>query len=311
MFELTEASIDKPTETEASFNPTPQAIMQGITSAVGLDIAPNHSGVVLWEHNKLTRKGFKLAEYNKDNIHAEYYMRKNLKDYLKTILYNNHYEYVIIEDVYGGQNFDTTRKLIALNTVIDELICEGDVRVDNFIRWKESEWLKYFRMIYKLGGKPQVKYETQEILNYIQDDFYMQNKDLSNADKVRIFFEDICDASGMVYAVGMYKNFASLTQKEKKLAMKDIKFVYVNHKEDYLTVRDKVIKNSQPLEVQEPKGFTDHNSMILSICSKHADDVVCIPLPTNKLGIWGIKKKLEYYTDGEGYIYAYVKGLAE
>ena len=304
MFELKDVELDK-TE-QAEFHPTTEGILKDIESAVGLDIAPNHTGIAIWKYGKLIRRGFKLSEYDKDDLHAEYHMREELKKHLWALLGDSHFEYIIIEDVYGGQNFDTVRKLIALNTVIDELICEGSIRVDHFIRWKESEWAKYFRHLLKLSGRPQAKYETQEILCYIQDEFYMQNKDLSEAEKRKIFFEDICDASGMVYAVGMWKAQGEQKDTDCVISLKDIKMVYVNHLDDYVTVRDPIISSERP-ELQAVEVPSDIEALVLSLCKTHTDKVLAINLPARKLGIWGLKKKYTYFEDGDGCLIFYVK----
>ena len=44
-------------------------------------------------------------------------MRRDLKVKLSEIVVGRDFEVCIVEDVYGGENFDTVRKLLNLNTV--------------------------------------------------------------------------------------------------------------------------------------------------------------------------------------------------
>ena len=285
---------------------TVEALLEGIPSGVGLDIAKNHSGVAVWEDGKLERHGFELIPYDKKDPHAEFRMRLDLKKHLSKILGGRYFNVIVIEDVYGGENFDTVRKLIALNTVIDELIFEGTVKVTKFYRWKEATWLKYFRKIYKVTGAPKAKIETQRILEYMCDSFYMENKDLSEADKKKIFFEDICDATAMLCSVAMYRREDRSGDKYKNLGIKDIKMYYIEDEDYCVGVNDDRIRLEQHIYVDP--SFRNLEKKIISEVIDNPDSVLCMDLPVSRLGSFGIKHNFCYYESGCGCLLFYRKG---
>ena len=124
-------------------------------------ISKRHTGVSIWDKstNSITTYGFKLDDYKSDDYFAEYKMRREFKSKLKEIVQDKYFEYCVIEDVYAGENFDTVRKLLALQTVIDELIFDGVVKIEHFYRWKEPEWMRNVRALYKHKGKLKAKLE--------------------------------------------------------------------------------------------------------------------------------------------------------
>ena len=177
-----------------------------IKSGIALDVAPDHTGVVIWDGEKVTEYGFRV-EIDSKSVHWEYKMRRDFKQELKKIVSGKDFEVCVIEGVYGGVNYDTTQKLLALNTVIDELIFEGVWFITEFFRWKPSEWLAKARMVYKQRGKLKTKLEIQGILEYLGYEFYITNKDKSDKEKAEMFFEDKCDACGMLLAVCVARVF--------------------------------------------------------------------------------------------------------
>lgn len=285
--------------------PTVESIFSCIKSGIGLDIAKNHTGICIWENNEIKTYGFDLIPYDKSDYFAEYRMRADFKKKLKEIVQGKHFEFCIVEDVYGGDNFDTTRKLLALNTVIDELIFERVCTVDNFVRWTATKWMSYFRMIYKQRGKLKSKIETQNILEYLKFDFYIKNKDLSDADKKKIFFEDICDATGMLCGMIMHKNSDLSLKKSISLKLSDIKMIYVEDIEDIYSIKDKRVR-------EEGYVLTDLSTRsleksIIGAVKVNPDVVLCSYIPVTKLGAFGIKHKFTFYESGEGYLLYYKK----
>ena len=175
--------------------PTVESLLKTIPSGIGLDIAKNHSGIFIWDNGKMEKYGFALDEYEKNDPFAEYKMRRQIKQKLSEIVRGRYFEHCIVEDVYAGENFDTVRKLLALNTVIDELIFERVLTINKFYRWNEPKWSKATRSIYKQRGRLKSKFETQGLLEYLEYDFLLEHKDAKRAKKGEVVFEDICEAS--------------------------------------------------------------------------------------------------------------------
>lgn len=284
---------------------TVESIFSCIKSGIGLDIAKNHTGICIWENNEIKTYGFELDSYDKSDYFAEYRMRNNFKKKLKEIVQGKHFEFCIVEDVYGGDNFDTVRKLLALNTVMDELIFDGVCFVDNFVRWSATQWMSYFRLIYRQKGKLKSKIETQGILEYLNYDFYMKNKDLSDSDKKKIFFEDICDATAMLCGMIMKKNCDLSLAKSSSLKLSDIKMVYVESLEDTYSIKDDRIREEGYVYVD--LNLRSIEKSIVNVVKSNPDFVLCTYLPVEKLGYFGIKNKFTFFNSGNGYLLFYKK----
>ena len=284
---------------------TVEGLLSHINSGIGLDIAKNHSGVTIWDGNSVITYGFELEQYDKTDMHAEYKMRRDLKHKLLKIVDGMHFEYCVVEDVFGGDNFDTVRKLLALNTVIDELIFDGVCSVDNFYRWLESTWMKYCRLIYKQSGKLRSKFEVQGILEFLNWNFYLEHKDDSNTVKRNIYFEDICDSCGMLLGA-VAKDFVKIDDaKPSRLRLSDIKMVYCEDFNEFGKIRDKRLKEEEALVVD--LDFKHLEGSIVDLAMKYPDKVLCALLPSEKLGVFGMKHKFAFYDSDTSCLYFYNK----
>lgn len=282
-------------------------LFKTIKSGIGLDISKNHTGIVIWNGKTIETYGFAIEEYDKSDYFAEYKMRRDFKEKLYQIVKDRHFEYCIVEDVYSGENFDTVRKLLALQTVIDELIFEHVCVVDNFVRWLQVEWSKYTRQVYKQSGRLKSKLETQGILEYLEFDFYLEHKGDSERVKKEIFFEDICDACAMLIGVIVKKSTEETIAKNPNIKLSDIKMIYVEHKEDRKKVRDKRLKEISEEDIINVEINKTIEKNILTYCTNNRTDVMCAEIPVNKLGVFGQKHKFNFYESGNGYLYFYYK----
>lgn len=287
--------------------PTIKNILPCLDSALALDISKNHTGIVIWNGKEVEIYGFELNELNKTDYHTEYRMRLDFKEKLKAIISGRQFEWCIVEDVYGGENFDTVRKLLALQTVIDELIFEGCVKVTNFRRYLQSQWSALARRIYKQQGALKSKYETQGLLEYLEWDYYLEHKDMTNAQKTAIFFEDKCDAMGMIVAAVAEKSFKPQTeQRPQVIRISDIKLVYLEDYRVLKSIRDKRIKTEPFTHIDLPHSGNLEKNIINAVMS-NTDDVLCAELPVSRLGQFGLKHKFNFYPSGVGYLIFYYK----
>ena len=278
-------------------------ILRVLPSGLALDVAKNHTGVVYWNGQELHRYGLRIDEYSKTDPFAEFKMRRQFKQELSKLVEGLSVEYCIIEDVYAGENFDTVRKLLALQTVIDELIFERVLFVGTFYRWNEPKWASLTRMIYKQRGRLKSKIETQMILEYLEDAFYLEHKEDSPAEKRGLFFEDICDATGMLLAVAMSKMMQLDVSKASGLRLSDIKMVYLDDLEDTYGHRDKRIREEGFISVN--LDYRRLEDSILLQASQHPNDVLCALLPSSKLGVFGVKHGFTFYDSEESYLLFY------
>ena len=281
--------------------PTVQLLLETIKgNALALDIAKNHTGICLWQNGVLKTIGFEISEYDNSDYHAEYKMRRKFKDKLIDLIKGIQFEYIVVEDVYGGENFDTVRKLLALQTVIDELIFDSVVTCEHFYRWKQPEWAKRARQIYKMGNKLKSKYETQGLLEYLEFSFYIQNKDLTEPEKEKIFFEDICDACGMLMAVVAEKHFNNDSSHPETLKNSDIVVKYVQDVNEPKGIRDERIKeaiNKKTILRVELNTRSIEKSIYNKVL-EHPDEIMYADVESKYLGQYGLKKKFTFYTEG-------------
>lgn len=309
----------KSVETNQQFSlekPTVINILKTVPSGIGLDIAKNHTGIVIWNGVSVETYGFYLTEYDKLDYFGEYKMRREFKKKLTEIVKGKHFEYCIVEDVFGGDNFDTVRKLLALNTVMDELIFENVCTVGTFVRWNETKWAAATRTIYKQKGKLKSKIETQGLLEYLEFDFYLKYKDYPETDaqskktglptKKELFFEDICDACGMLLGLVIAHNYELNITKSSLVRLSDIKMLYVDYIEDTYMINDKRVQE-EGFIILDDFDCKHIEDSIKQAVATHPHDVLCVELPPNKLGRFGIKHNFTFFTEGEGYLIFYNK----
>lgn len=287
--------------------PKVEDILSSFKSGIGLDISKNHTGVAIWKDGKLETLGFAVdMEYDKSSYLAEARMRHEFKQKLYEILKGETWEVCIIEDVYGGTNFDTTRKLLALNCVIDELVLEDKVHIEYLYRFKEAEWLKDLRKIANIGNRLNPKYECQKILEYLKFDFLMEHIDDKKSVKAEIFFEDRCDAAGQLLGLAMRLNSNDRAVKSSSVRLRDLKMYFLEDEDDTFMIDDDIIRNNCIVCEDFPDG-SDIEGCLISMAEKHKKEVVSILVDTTKLGIFGVKNGFNFYEQGYGYLVFYNK----
>lgn len=285
--------------------PTLVSMLKTIPSGLALDVAKNHTGVVHWDGQTVHRDGFAIDEYDKADPFAEYKMRRQFKSKLSEIVSGLSVQYCVIEDVFGGENFDTVRKLLALQTVIDELIFEHVLFVDKFFRWNEPKWSALTRTIYKQRGKLRSKVETQGILEYLEDEFVLAHKGDSEKAKRDLFYEDICDATGILLAVVASEIMQINVVRSSGLKLSQVKMYYVEDLIDTYSHKDRRVREEGFISVE--LDYRNLEKSITAQASLHPDDVMCALLPSSKLGVFGVQQKFTFYDSDESYLLFYNK----
>ena len=289
---------------------TVESILSVFSSGISFDIAKNHTGVCIWENNKVELLGFDIDyDYDKDDYLAESKMRLWLKNKCEEIMKGRHFEVCQVEGVYGGENFDTSRKLIALNGVVAELILEDRVNVDNYYNLTQKEWGKDFRTIIKLGKALSSKYETQEILKYLDFEFAVKNADLSDSKKKEIFYEDICDAVAMLCALALRLKCQGNKLKQSSVRLSNIKMYFVEEMGDTYGLNDKVIDSDNYEMINVFITSKDIQNEVVALTRDIPNKIMCALLDNKDLGTFGIRNGFEFYEQGYGYLIFYNKDL--
>lgn len=186
---------------------------------LGLDISVNSTGICLYRDGIKTTANVAL-NYQVGNPHAEVLLRRQLETDLLELIKGLSFEAIVIEDVFEGVNPDTTRKLYALNTAIDELILDEQIECKHFIRVPNTLWKSWLSSV-DANGVYKGFNDKQKIQGYLK----LLGIDEGN-DKG---FQDRLDATGMIlgYLIGKDTNKGNLTKaKSIRVKFDDIMFAY-------------------------------------------------------------------------------------
>lgn len=186
---------------------------------LGLDISVNSTGICLYRDGIKTTANVSL-NYQTGNPHAEVLLRRQLKTDLLELIKGLSFEAIVIEDVFEGVNPDTTRKLYALNTAIDELILDEQIECKHFIRVPNTLWKSWLSSV-DANGVYKGFNDKQKIQGYLK----LLGIDEGN-DKG---FQDRLDATGMLlgYLIGKDTNKGNLPKaKSIRVKFDDIMFAY-------------------------------------------------------------------------------------
>ena len=140
--------IDDGANEKSSVGITEDSIVPKDKILLGLDISQNSSGICIYRNGVKTLCNSYVV-FDKNNPHAEAYMRYQLKKDLLEVINNDVLDLIVIEDVFDGKNPEIVRRLYALNTAIDDLILENKVSCKEFVRVPNGTWKKWLSVIDK------------------------------------------------------------------------------------------------------------------------------------------------------------------
>ncbi|MGF2716257.1 hypothetical protein ACQUY5_29250 [Bacillus cereus] len=204
MFDL--QSIEKPT--------VDSILRNTMDSGLGLDISKTSTGITVYE-NGVVKTYQCVIEYDEDSPFHWYHMQKALEDDLRSLIQGKHFDIIGIEDSIQGENYDTVRKLILLNTVIDKIIMEGNVSCDYFRRIGNTVWKKWLRTL-KPGKKIlKDKVEVEMLLDYLEFPLVDLYRDAKKSKKDNDGYQDQLDSTGVLIGVGLERQNNNLTGKNK------------------------------------------------------------------------------------------------
>lgn len=188
---------------------------------LGLDISISSTGVCLYKDGIKTTANISL-DYKDGNSHAEVLLRRQLKNDLLELIDGLNFEVIVIEDVFEGINPDTTRKLYALNTAIDELILDGNISCNQFERVPNTLWKSWLSVVDTNGVYKGFK-DKQKIQGYLKILGVEEGEDKG--------FQDRLDATGMLLGYLLSKDNPNADtdksiKKGIRVKFEDISFAY-------------------------------------------------------------------------------------
>ena len=188
---------------------------------LGLDISISSTGICLYKDGIKTTANISL-DYKEGNSHAEVLLRRQLKNDLLELIDGLDFEVIVIEDVFEGINPDTTRKLYALNTAIDELILDGNISCNQFERVPNTLWKSWLSVVDTNGVYKGFK-DKQKIQGYLKILGVEEGEDKG--------FQDRLDATGMLLGYLLSKDNPNADadksiKKGIRVKFEDISFAY-------------------------------------------------------------------------------------
>ena len=253
-------------------------------SFLSLDISVRSTGWVLCLNGEVKYGTYSIESQD------ELGRRREFREFLIDLIGKNHIPVVIVEDVIAGTNFKTTKGLIQLNSIIDDLNEYNLVSVGEIKRIDNKKWKKYLKSASNYDGD--IKKEEDKIL--IKNCMI----ELGFSESVK---QDIYDAMGMAVAVIYRDKFLNEVSKTDTVLKKDLKRGYTIKQFEVL---DK--KSDKYLEKLKEKYNRDIENIDWSMETRdilylfkqkinrddYDNNIYIIKVNSMKLGVLALTKKL-------------------
>lgn len=288
---------------------TAMSLIKTFKSAVTFDISKTSTGLGVWDG--VEYKKYKITMdtvYNKTDALSEARMRREFKEYLTELLGGKHFELVVVENVFGGENFDTVRILLALNTVADELILEGVFTADTVRKVDNQSWKMCLRKVHKVKGKPTDKYEIEEIMKYLEFDFALENCNLTDSQKDEIGYQDILDCTGLLCAMAISKTMDVKIKSGKSIKMASIEILNFDCEEDLDFCDGKVLRR-YPIERVQLTGSVE-KTILNTVNDRPTEDIIFeLEVPNERLGTFVSRYNIPFSDYGSVLLIFFRKAL--
>lgn len=287
------------------------SLLSYFDSAIGLDISKRSTGCVIWYNGVLEKHQIKLSDNINlnDNPFAEELMRREFRDKLLEIIDGRNFQYGVAENVFGGENFDTVRKLLALNTVFDGIILDEKCLVEHYYKKPNKEWKKYLGKIVHIDGAPTDKFRIQQIMEYLEFDYYLKNKDLSDSEKEEKGFQDILDATGLLCSLSVELNSNIENKKKSLVPFNKLNIKYYDSEDEFEYDGRMSRVHDLGVTLVTCDNIKDIKKFIVNTVNDDISKAYLIEVPNERLGYFALDRGIEPSPYGSKWILAYVKGL--
>lgn len=115
---------------------------------LSLDVSKTSTGFTIVEDHKMAWANIELKT-SMEAVHGEALLRREFRRELKRYIGGMAFDAIVVEDVFSGSQVQGVRSLYALNTVIDDMILDGDISCpdDSFVRVQNGMWKKWLRTL--------------------------------------------------------------------------------------------------------------------------------------------------------------------
>lgn len=220
--------------------------------------------------------------------------RKEFREFLINLIGKEKIPVVFVEDVIAGTNFLTTKGLIQLNTIVDDLKEYGILDIDKIKRIDNKKWKKYLKSACNYEGDIKKEEDKQLIKNCLNQIGFNENVK-----------QDIYDAIGIAVSVIYRDNILKEEPKINTVLKKDLKSGYsikqFMEKDKKFDKYLENLKNKYNREVEVIDwSFEVRDILYLfkqKISNEKVDNKIYIITVNNmKLGILALTKKLNVET---------------
>ena len=308
MFDVSFGLDDEQDVSSVVGTPSVELLLRGTGNWLGLDLAPGHTGVFIWNdaEDRYITYGFKVPD---DLPKDDYYyarVRRFFNEKFKYLFEGMHFSRVCVEDVYGGENYDTFCQLFNINTVIDDLILDGVITCDKLYRVKPSTWMSGLSKVVQTKGGFKSKYRTQHILKSIGYKFALDGEGKSAGWLADTFYEDICDATGLVIGLRALEKHDVPIKKQSSVRLSQIEVVFLESYDDIFNFRGGFANNYVVDDVEINKRVIE--SEIKRLVNEDSGMIYCTNLTNAELGVFGIKRGFHVSCES-GWLVFYSKEL--
>ena len=251
---------------------------------LSLDISVRSTGWVKSVNGEITW-GTKTLE-SQDELGR----RKEFREFLISMLGETYFPVVFVEDVIAGTNFKTTKGLIQLNTIVDDLKEYGLVSVGEIKRIDNKVWKKFLKMASNYDGDVKKEDEKQLITNCM--------KEIGFNYKIK---QDIYDAMGIAVAVIYRDKILKDKPKTENVLKKDLKTGFVikqfEDKDKKYEKALQTLKTKYGREIEEIDWSEESRDILYLFKQKINKDkidnkIYIIRVNNMKLGVLALTKKL-------------------
>lgn len=251
---------------------------------LSLDISVRSTGWVLCLNGELKYGTYSLESQD------ELGRRREFREFLVGLIGKHHIPVVIVEDVIAGTNFKTTKGLIQLNSIIDDLNEYNLVSVGEIKRIDNKKWKKYLKSASNYEGD--IKKEEDKIL--IKNCMI----ELGFSENVK---QDIYDALGMAVAVIYRDKFLNEVSKTDTVLKKDLKRGYTIKQFEVLDKKsDKYLdklKEKYNRDIENIDWSMETRDILYLFKQKinkedYDNNIYIIKVNSMKLGVLALTKKL-------------------
>ena len=165
------------------------------------------------------------------------------------------------------------------------------------------------KTLHYMKGGYSSKFKTQEILKQLGYSFALENAELSNQGKLDIFYEDICDATGICLGIRMLQKQNIKVKKPRPVALSQVEVYYLEKLEDMNKLHGGFAFDVCTYEVMLNTSVIEKE--IRRLVSGDSNQLYYTVLDTKCLGNFGLIRGFKYYSQGYGWLVFFHKDLAK